>query len=310
MRVAGDHWWPATLLLFGPRWLITLPLIVLFALAAWKNRRMLLPLTAALIIIVGPIMGYNLPLGKARPASDHPLRIITCNIQNGKFDLPALNALIENSRPDIVALQECPAELQLKLPPGWQKVEERGLTILSHLPLRRGVTIPVFNPPNPWPVTCLLHCVVTAPTGDLDVCSIHLPTPRFGIQAVLDRTTLLRPSRKGLLLKETAYRERASAEVRRAVAALTRPVIIAGDFNMPVDSAIYRKIWSGYSNCFSRTGFGYGFTQRVTLKGLPVAVRIDHILTGEGLVPRICEVGPDVGSDHLPVIADVARSML
>ena len=44
---------------------------------------------------------------------------------------------------------------------------------------------------------------------------------------------------------------------------------------------------------------------REEVHGISVRVRIDHVLTGAGLVPRVCEVGPDVGSDHLPVIADV-----
>ena len=48
------------------------------------------------------------------------------------------------------------------------------------------------------------------------------------------------------------------------------------------------------------------YAQRTRIKGLPIGIRIDHLLTGPGLVPKVCEVGPDIGSDHLPVIADLA----
>ena len=35
-------------------------------------------------------------------------------------------------------------------------------------------------------------------------------------------------------------------------------------------------------------------------------VRIDHVLTGDGWRCRRCWVGPDVGSDHLPLLADLS----
>jgi endonuclease/exonuclease/phosphatase (EEP) superfamily protein YafD len=69
---------------------------------------------------------------------------------------------------------------------------------------------------------------------------------------------------------------------------------------------LFRTVWGGYRNAFSETGFGYGWTQRVSVRGLPIGIRIDHVLTRNGLKPLLCEVGPDMGSDHLPLIADVA----
>jgi len=99
-------------------------------------------------------------------------------------------------------------------------------------------------------------------------------------------------------------------EVQHAIKAFGVPVIIAGDFNMTVESAIYRECWSSYRNAFTMTGFGYGWTERAEISGVPLAVRIDHILTDTGLIPKMCQVGPDIGSDHLPVIADVVRTVL
>ena len=37
--------------------------------------------------------------------------------------------------------------------------------------------------------------------------------------------------------------------------------ILAGDFNLPVDSAIYREYWSGYRDAFSDAGWGFGYTE-------------------------------------------------
>jgi endonuclease/exonuclease/phosphatase (EEP) superfamily protein YafD len=42
-----------------------------------------------------------------------------------------------------------------------------------------------------------------------------------------------------------------------------------------------------------------------TFFGGKTAVRIDHILAGPGWRCRRCRVGPDAGSPHRPVIADM-----
>ena len=41
----------------------------------------------------------------------------------------------------------------------------------------------------------------------------------------------------------------------------TAPFLIAGDFNMPADSTIYRRCWSTFTNVFSGAGFGFGHTK-------------------------------------------------
>ena len=110
-----------------------------------------------------------------------------------------------------------------------------------------------------------------------------------------------------MLNEELALRRRTSAEIRQAIALLPPPVIVAGDFNMPADSLIYRESWDGYANAFSRSGFGYGLSEMVDLHGLQFGIRIDHILTGAGLASCRCALGPGVGSDHLPLIAEICR---
>jgi len=79
------------------------------------------------------------------------------------------------------------------------------------------------------------------------------------------------------------------------------PVIIAGDFNMPVDSTIYRRFWSGWQNAFSTAGFGYGYTKFTDRWG----VRIDHVLASRGWQIRTAGVGPDLGGDHRPVLVEL-----
>ena len=89
-----------------------------------------------------------------------------------------------------------------------------------------------------------------------------------------------------------------AAEAGRAAG----PVLLVGDFNTPPESVIFRRVWSGYANAFSDAGWGWGYTFRTRR----TAVRIDHVLVGGGGRATTCWVGPDVGSPHRPVVADVA----
>ncbi len=82
-------------------------------------------------------------------------------------------------------------------------------------------------------------------------------------------------------------------------------MILAGDFNLPTDSTIYREVWSGWTNAFSTTGFGFGYTVWTRATCLSYGLRIDHVLTPSVIKPRRSWVGPNVGSDHLPLLADL-----
>jgi len=305
MFFAGDRWWPATLILFGPRWFAALPLIVLIPLVVYTNARLLFPLLAAAAIVFGPFMGMCLPSLNSRPLSGPVLRVLTCNIQGGSCNSQKLSSLIRDSRADIVALQECPRVPGFEVPTGWWSVHDGGLMILSRYPLMSGISKQSFHPPHKWPRTSLMHCKVKAPGGELNFCTVHLPSPRYGLQAILDRRTLLNPSRKGLLVAETLHRLQTAHELSNVLAALAGPVIVAGDFNMPVDSTIYRETWNTYVNAFSTEGAGYGWTVWDGPQGIVFGARIDHVLVGAGFDVLLSKTGPDVGSDHLPLIADI-----
>jgi vancomycin resistance protein VanJ len=83
--------------------------------------------------------------------------------------------------------------------------------------------------------------------------------------------------------------------------------IIAGDFNTPIESPIYRHAWARYGNAFSQAGFGCGATVTFERRNFRFSARIDHVLFGPNWRCRAAWVGPELGSDHRPVIAELQR---
>ncbi|UEM19785.1 endonuclease/exonuclease/phosphatase family protein [Skermanella mucosa] len=76
------------------------------------------------------------------------------------------------------------------------------------------------------------------------------------------------------------------------------PVAVAGDFNTTPWSSEFRRFLeaSGLDVPLLRRGT---FPSRLGWAGLP----IDHVLAGQGVRLRKIAPGPDVGSDHRPVVA-------
>jgi vancomycin resistance protein VanJ len=133
--------------------------------------------------------------------------------------------------------------------------------------------------------------------GHISFCGLHLRTPRKGLEAVLKSWW------GGLadLQKVTIERQREGDAVGKWLNQCRGPMIVAGDLNLVADSAIYRRAFGGLSNGFASAGWGWGATKFTRFHG----VRIDHILANGNWRFTRCRVGPDVGSDHRPLIADI-----
>jgi hypothetical protein len=140
--------------------------------------------------------------------------------------------------------------------------------------------------------------IVTLPQGDVELVGVHLETPREGIESLLKHGVGARKD----ICRELERRAQIS-ELARKLAGDSPTAIVAGDFNMPVESAIYRHDWAGFTNAFSTAGLGFGHTKQTRWLG----IRIDHVLAGRGWNSRRCRVGADVGSDHRPLLADFSR---
>lgn len=301
MRARGDRGPWATIFLFGPRWLCILPLALLVPLAAVWQRRFWWVLLIALVIALVPICGFRLNI----PQSNAPytLRIVTCNVDQQRYSAGALAELVKSLDPDIVALQECKRTPPPHVwPADWHVVRVDELLVASPHPVTKADFTTRPSIPNK-PAVALFR--VELPEGELQLFNLHLVTPRPGLEAVLD-------SRKGIdlaglpeLHRILQVRDEESQSIGQWVQTHQGPKIVVGDFNMPVDSVLFRRDWGFLANAFSTTGFGFGFTKLTDTHGWVYGARIDHLLFSPPWRCLRAWVGPDIGSDHRPLVVDL-----
>jgi vancomycin resistance protein VanJ len=295
----NDSWLP-TVLLYSPRWVWMLPGLLLLFPAFLKVRRLVLPLSISMLLVVWLVMGFCIPWRMLRVDAEETgrLRVLSCNCGGRAFEVSRLLGLINDLQPDLVALQECSSREaeEIRAAGNWHFHREPDLVLFSRLPIERAQAY--WSEFSTWHATRAVTYQLNTGTGSVSVVNLHLDTPREGFEALLGR------DRNAIAtIRQNTIRRRNEAN---AVAALAdesgRPCLLAGDFNMPVESSLYRDAFGGYCNAFSYAGRGFGHTKFTRWHG----VRIDHILANDDWEIHRCWVGPDIGSDHRPVIADVS----
>jgi endonuclease/exonuclease/phosphatase (EEP) superfamily protein YafD len=294
----AEEWWPATVLMFSPRWVFALPLAVLVPAAVLLRRRSLVVLLASAAVVVGPVMGFNVPWPRLTdsPPAGAPFRVMTLNMHYSQDAPVPLDELILEAAPDVVAIQEWPGAdgSDLKSAPGWHVHRGLRMWLSSRHPIRRAVELSRDPMGEHASAT---HYELDTPLGTVHVFSLHTASTREGI------TDTIRDCSRGPaeVRANSARRREQSAFVAGKAAACRGPVLVVGDFNTPPESPIFPQVWAGYTDAFSAAGWGWGYT----FVGARTAVRIDHVLAGKGWQVTGCRVGPAVGSPHRPVIAEL-----
>lgn len=307
MRTLGGLWAPATVLLFSPRfvWLAPLPLLAWWT---WRRKAHWLWLVQALsaLLVLGPIMGLHLPVGRLfrdPPPSDR-LRVLTLNQGVGELDLELLKGILEREKIDVVCFQEGapagggadPRLVKALTARGWhfgkQDMTASRFPILSETDYLED-SFPEYGF---WNVRIYQIEVRTRAGRRVRVANVHMPSVREGFQKLFHGDL-------GAVGRLNRWRQTQVEELaRRTFGASESPVVVAGDFNTPAESRLLDMPRSLGRFGFEEVGFGYGYTRPSLLP----FVAIDHVVASPEWTFTRCEVGPDLGSDHLPVIAELA----
>ena len=219
-------------------------------------------------------------------------RVLTYNRGETTLDTRRLLQLIERERIDLVCFQEGHPDdpvLDAFFSQGWYR--DRTKRLASRYPIvSEGKPLPdEWDTEERYPAQ-FARARVRAPSGTEFVLA-HIPTLRFK-----------RPGRKRG--RPRAAHRLVAARDARLPGPQDAPVLAAGDFNMPPDSSTMAALQPFYHFGFEEAGWGYGYTRPTRCPWF----RIDHILASPEWRVTRCWVGPDFGSDHLPLLAEVVLS--
>ena len=299
--VLGDRWSIATALLFGPRWVLLLPVPVLVLAALLTRPGLLLLILTGLGITLGPAMGYRIGWRSWFRAGPGELRVITYNIDRDRTSSAVqIPRELERLAPDVMVFQECSATVAegQYWPEGWNVRNDGTICLGQQVPRDPGDgptrRYPLASSAGPaWCGSIGSRPPAVPSTSPRCIWKLPAKGSRGFATEVTSREWT--PARWCATSAPTgsATGSRARAPMRSS----------RGDFNMPVESVIYRRYWDDCDNVFSEVGHGFGYTR--VLKRF--SVRIDHVLTCGGWSAVRAFVGPDLGSDHLPLVVDLKR---
>lgn len=246
---------------------------------------------AALLLAVVNLAVISPPWDEdERPTGGTPeLTILVLNLDARNDDHAAVAELIRTRRPDVFgALELTPkwaAALEEPLSDfGSRRLEVRdgayGVGLWSRLPLADDDVVFPAGPEYP-----LLVATVAGRDKSIRLALLHPKVPATPGEAD-DHETLI---------------DAAGA----AVAAASSGAVI-GDLNTTPWSARYRSLLDDADLEDTRAGYGLAATWPAFLPSV-LRIPIDHVLVTPDLAATERKVGPDVGSDHLPVWVELSR---
>ncbi len=234
------------------------------------------------------------------------LTVMTYNVGAGLADPLRLVDVLRHSGADIIGLQELAPEQGAAIAARLRDVYPHqalhptgipGKGVISRYPVHETELLEL-HPGRPD-----LQALVAAPDGELTILVAHPPPPRLGRQ-------------------RTLHAELASEQINRIATVATQghPAVLLTDFNRVGWQAEYRQLRSaGLIDAFGTVGRGMGFTlparfSHLAYRGhplgdipLPPLLRVDYVWHTAHFRALTSWIGGHAGSDHLPVLAQLAR---
>lgn len=221
------------------------------------------------------------------PAVSQTLRVMLMNVHTGNRRHELVESTIRNYDPDLVVLLEVNNEWMSRLtevlaryPQVCQEPREDnfGIALLSKLPLEDPKIVELGQAEVPS---------VTA--------AFRFADRTFRILG----THPLPPANR----EQSRLRNQQLEALAEFVAARDGPVIVLGDLNITPWSPHFQKLVRRTGLTDSARGFGWQTTWPANF--FPLRIAIDHGLLSPDLCVVARSVGPNIGSDHLPLVMDL-----
>ena len=289
--IGGWHWLLDLTSHF--RWYWLLMALVCLA-ASWRRvgRVAVACLAVAVLGNAWPMLPYWLPFSTPRPATEAgperpSLSLVSVNVLTSNRDTQAVLDYVRGRDPDVAIVLEVNA--------AWARAldglsDRRPHSITQPREDNFGIALFTKQPPREHRImefgdagVPTIVATFADPAGAYTVIATH-PVPPKGPDYTRDRDAQL-------------------LAIAEFVAASPLPCIVAGDLNATPWSAAFRDLVTRGSLVDSALGRGVQATWNA--RAWAPRIPIDHVLVPPGTAVLRRAVGPDVGSDHFPVEAEI-----
>lgn len=277
------------------RWYWLLAAVVCLAISRRRIGRVaLVCLTVAVLGNAWPMLPYWLPAATADPAAATgdvprrpPLSLVSVNVLMRNRDTRAVLEYVRSRDADVVIVLEVSAAWARALEglaDRWPyavvqaREDNCGMALFAKRPPREHRVVEFGDAGVPTIVATFAD-----PAGDYTVIATH-PLPPKGPTWARQRDAQLRA-------------------IAEFVAASPLPCVVAGDLNATPWSAAFRDLLT--RGGLVDTALGHGVQPTWNARIWAPRIPIDHILVPPGTEVLRRAVGPDVGSDHFPVEAEI-----
>ena len=291
--LANLHWWSNLFEHFRPQLVIGLAVLCLPLIFQRRWFLAVLALSGSVANLGAMYSSAGSPLPMAPPAAEaERLRFISVNVLQGNERLDLLEKFIRESGADVIAFQEVTFETAAMLKslksiyPGQvmrPKTNSKGCALLTRLPLIAGR---FERTPGLESVGAII-AEIRGAFGPFSVVNIHSHKPT---------------NEKGAASQATYFQW--IAGLARESQKRGLPAVVAGDFN----STLWARALQDFTSQTALTNVNRGILFDATWsRWLPQRLMIDHVFLTPDWQVTGREVGPGVGSDHRPLIVDLAR---
>jgi endonuclease/exonuclease/phosphatase (EEP) superfamily protein YafD len=276
--------------LFLPAWVILIG--GLFGKRWWLAGAAAAICVAQVIYVAPEVLASNAIPAAVR--TEPTIRLFDANVDQTNHSMTGYITQMRSYRPELVTLEET-------LPGDYVQFKDAG--VFATLPYRyqyeccasRGFIIASHYP--------LKHITVSSVQGLAYLVRTTLVLPNRTINLWIVHTTA--PTSPGVGI----WNQELDGVYQQLEKSHPRPLLMVGDFNATWGNRGFRAILStGLTDAAAARGEPFDFTWSQFLPLLPPILRIDHVLTSDGVTVTTMETHPGPGSDHRDITATVATA--
>lgn len=288
---AGKAWWAFELFGHFRLQIAAGSLLILVCAAIRRQRAVAVAASLAAVCNIVPVWPYLWPAPPETIAGTGRYRLLICNVGKSNVEYQRLVDLIEREDADVVGLLEVDQTWVESLSASGSSAnydfqvlrpEEGayGIALYSRLPVRETGASPYRR--SGFQAAIVVELELPAATVNFALAHLMAPLGRTYAQLrneqLADIVDLLHSSSN-------------------------KDSILAGDLNITPWSPHYSALETGTGMVNAARGTGYRGTWPAWFA--PIRIPIDHYLLSAGFQVARIRTGPDIGSDHLPLIVDI-----